>query len=485
MIVRLGISLTVGAFITTYIIRSLTIKEYGIYAVLYSLIGYVSVIGSLGIPAVFQRFVPEALQRKEYSLLKQLVFRGLLLRILLSAITVSVILLFHGPIGRLLKIEGFLQYFSIFAWGIVLSLEAGLLTSVLHSLFLHKYSVIASTLYTLFRGGCVFALLTMGLGIRGVLWAEVAAWGLWALLQYLAYYFQFARLHTGSEKIGFPLYRYIRYGGLSSLNDLGGSILGVSTDFFIITAFLGPGAVALYAFADRVIKLFTHCLPHVVLIDVIRPTFFTKYAESGDKQQLADMFNLLVKIGAFCVFPLTAGMLVLGDKMITIVFKSEYLPAKWILWVLMVSNMINIFAYPTGLALQAVEQVQITLYSKIFAVYNLIAELLVIQWGGVMGVVLVTCSAVLFKNLFCYYYAKKYTGVCIDWRSLWTITANAVGMLLILWPLRPFVDSFASLGAATATGVFVYLLASWCNKAFSHQERCWINGILNRRVFAF
>lgn len=485
MFARLGISLTVGAFVTIYIIRSLTIEHYGVYAVLYSLIGYVSVIGSFGIPSVFQRFIPEVLQQKEYSLLKRLVFRGLILRILLSVTMVCVILLFHGPIGRLLKIEGFVGYFSIFAWGIVLSLEASLLTSVLHSLFLHKYSVIASTLYTVFRGGCVFLLLQLGCGIRGVLWAEVAAWGLWAFLQCFFFYLKFVRLHPTGEKTPLPLYRYLRYGGLSSLNKLGSSVLGVSTDFFVITAFLGPGAVALYAFADRVIKIFVRCMPHIVLIDVIRPTFFTKYAESGNKQNLIEMFNLLVKIGAFCVFPLVVGIFVLSDKMITIVFKQDYLAAKPILWVLTVFTAINIFAGPMSLVLQAIEQVQINLYSKIFAFYNLVVELLVIQWFGVMGVVLVTCSAILMKNLFCYYFTKKYIGVYIDWRGLYTISANASLMALALWFLRSIVTDSYSLATVAVAGLIVFLLASWFNKAFSSQERDWINRIMSRPSFVF
>jgi O-antigen/teichoic acid export membrane protein len=251
----------VGAFVTVFIIRNLSVKDYGVYTVLYSMIAYVSVIASFGIPSVFQRFIPEALQKKEYSLIKILVFRGLMLRILLSAITVCVILLFHGPIGRLFKIEGFLGYFSIFAWGIVLYLEAVLLANVLHSLFLHKYSVIASTIYTIFRGISVFVLLNFGLGIKGVLLAEVAAWALWTFLQYYFYYINFAQPHTSSEKSQLPLWRFFRYGGLSSLNELGSSVLGTSTDFFVITAFLGPGAVAFYAFADRIIKMFVSCMP--------------------------------------------------------------------------------------------------------------------------------------------------------------------------------------------------------------------------------
>ncbi len=410
MMIRLGISLTVGAFVTTYIVRSLTVKDYGIYAVLYSLISYVSVIGSLGISSVLQRFIPEALQHREYALLKYLVSRGLILRILLSAATVGVILLFHDPVGRLLKVEGFIDYFSIFAWGIVLLLEANLLTAVLHSLFLHKYSVIASTLYFVFRGGSVSLLLRLGYGIYGLLWAEVVAWGLWVFLQWGFYYFKFMRLHTDSERKALPLRRYVRYGSLSLFNELGSSVFSVSTDFFIITAVLGPGAVALYAFADRVIKLFTHCMPHIALSEVIRPTFFTKYAESGNNQHLIDMFNLLVKIGAFFVFPLAAGLFVLGDPMITLVFRPEYLAARPILWLLLFFTALNVFVSPMALTLQAIEQVQITLYSRIFAIYNLIVELLVIKHFGVMGVVAVTCSAVLMKNLFLTITSRNMSG---------------------------------------------------------------------------
>jgi len=485
MIVRLGVSLTVGAVVITHIIRSLTVEDYGVYALLYSLIGYVSVMASLGIPATFQRFIPEALQRKEYALLKQLVFRGLLLRLLLSGVTIGGMFLFHRPLGRFLKVDGFAGYFGIFAWGIILSLEASLLTSVLHSLFLHKYSVVAGTVYLVFRAGCVFVLLRWGWGIRGVLWAEVASWAFWALLQAFFYYVRFVRFHPGGETGAFPLRRYVRYGGLSSLNELGNSVLSVSTDFFVITAFLGPGAVALYAFADRVINLIVRCMPHVVLIDVIRPTFFTKYAQSGDPRYLADLFNLLVKISAFSAFPLAAGMFVLGDKMIAIVFKPEYLVALPILLTLVIFTAINVFADPTGLVLQATEQVQIILYSKIFAVYNLVLEVLVIRWFGVMGVVLVTCSAVLMKNLYCYLHVKRYAGVRADWGGLFAIATNAVVMSLVLWPLRSLVTGLWSLMLTICIGVVVYLLVSWINKAFNAQERSWVNRVSPRPVFVF
>ena len=485
MIARLAVSMTVGVFVTTYIIRSLSVEDYGIYTVLYSFIGYVGVIGSFGVPEVFRRFIPEALQKKQYGLLKQLVFRGLVLRLLLSAATVGVILALQGPVGRLLKLENFLDYFSIFAFGIVLSLEASLLTSVLHSLFLHKYSVIAGTIHTVFRGACVFVLLQMGWGIRGVLWAEVIAWGLWVALLARFYYWNFSRQHPTKEQARLPLRRYFRFGGFAAFNKAGESLLGVSTDFFVITAFLGPGAVALYAFANRVLRMLTRCLPQNILLDVIRPTFYANYARRGSSQDLRDMFNLLVKIGAFFTFPLAAGILSLGDQMIVHVFKPEYLEAKPILWILTATLAIGIFTAPTGFVLLAIEKPQIGFYSKVFAIYNLIAELLVIQGFGVMGVVLVTCSAIVMKNLFIYCFARRFVGLRIDWRGLLSIAVNATLMGVILVILRPFVTGILSLAIVAAAGGCGYLICGWVNKAFTPRERGWVNRVAPRPVFVF
>jgi len=485
MIVRLGVSLTVGVFVTTYVIRSLSVEEYGVYTVLYSMIGYVGVIAGFGIPSVFQRFIPEALQKEQYGLLKRLVLRGLILRILLSAVAVGVIYSLHGPIGRLLQLGNFVDYLTIFAWGIVLSLEATLLTQVLHSLFLHKYSVIASTIHTVFRGGCIFVLLQMGWGIHGVLWAEVASWGLWGALLAAFYYWNFSRLHPTKERARLPLRRYFRFGGFAAFNKIGESVLGVSTDFFVITAFLGPGAVALYAFADRVLKMLKHCLPQNILLDVIRPTFYAKYAKSGDSQDLKDMFNLLVKIGAFFTFPLAAGILALGDQMIVHVFKPEYLEAKPILWILTATLAIGIFTAPTGFVLLAIEKPQIGFYAKVFAVYNLVAELLVIQRFGVMGVVLVTGSAIVMKNLFIYYFARLHADLRVDWRGLFSVATNAALMAAVLWLLRPFVTGLLSLAFVAAAGGCVYLLCAWGNKAFTARERRWVNRVAPRPVFVF
>ena len=60
-----------------------------------------------------------------------------------------------------------------------------------------------------------------------------------------------------------------------------------------------------------------------------------------------------------------------------------------------------------GLVLKAVERVEILLQSKMFSVYNLAGDVLVAPVFGITGVAVVTGSAVVFKDLYCYYFARK------------------------------------------------------------------------------
>ena len=97
----------------------------------------------------------------------------------------------------------------------------------------------------------------------------------------------------------------------------------------------------------------------------------------------------------------------------------------------------------------------------------------------------VTCSANLLKNMYLYYYAKKYSGFNTDWGGLSSIAVNSTLMALVLLSLRPLAVSFCSLAGLASLGIAVYVLASWVNKAFNSQERAWVNRVAPWPVFVF
>jgi O-antigen/teichoic acid export membrane protein len=231
--------------------------------------------------------------------------------------------------------------------------------------------------------------------------------------------------------------------------------------------------------------LATHILPQFVFWNIIRPAFFTMYIRDDGPDQINSRFNFLVKIVAFFSVPLVFAILVLGDKMIIHIFDPKYLNSLKVLWIVAAFTIFNFFFEPIGLVLQSVEKVEILFYSKIFAVYNLVTSLLWIKPYGIMGVAVSTGSAILFKNIFCYFFAKKYARLRVDFRGIGIIAVNSLIMAVILMLVRPWARSLATFILICLMGLGVYLALGVLNKAFSKSERDFVNKVLPKPVFIF
>jgi O-antigen/teichoic acid export membrane protein len=146
---------------------------------------------------------------------------------------------------------------------------------------------------------------------------------------------------------------------------------------------------------------------------------------------------------------------------------------------------LNFLFEPIGLILQSIEKVEILFYSKIFTIYNLVTSLLWVEPYGIMGVAVSTGSAILFKNLFCYYFAKRYVRLRLDIKGLATIAVNALVMGAAIALLRPWAKSLITFILVCIIGLGVYLAMAFVNKAFLKSESDYINKVLPKPVFVF
>lgn len=484
LLIERSVAPVVNLLVTIYIIRKLSVDDYGIYNILFALMGYVGLFSSFGMPHIFQRYIPEFYENKQIGELKKLVENGLFWRFIFGGGLILIIILFSNQLGSLFKFQGALQYITVFSIAIIFFLESRLLNITLTSVFRHKSYTIAQIVYVFFRAGVLYYLVKIGKGLTGILLAESLAFLFLFVLQFI-YFKRFLSNYQITKKSKLPIKRLLRFGGYSYFYEIGSEILAVSTDYFIISAFLGPTAVGIYAFAARVMHLISHVLPQQIFINIIRPVFFTKYTQNSDYEQLNRMSNFLMKIIAFFSLPIVIGVLILGDKLIVYVFDPKYLESLKVLWIVVIFMSLHFFMDPVGLVLQSIEKVQIIFYSKIFAIYNLIADILVVKTFGVIGVAVATGSAVLFKSLFCYYYARKYTGLKVDFKSLGVILLNSIVMGLAIYPLRGMITSLVSFIAAISIGALVYVIMAYFNKAFSPEERETVNKIFSKNIFRF
>jgi len=472
-------------FVTIYIVRTLSVDQYGVYNLLFSIMAYIGLFSSLGMLNIFKRYIPEFYETGDYYNLKRLVRGGVLLRGILILIFCAGIALFSGFFAKLFHIQGYVPEYLIFSLGILFYLESQLVGLTLTSIFLHKYFSLAQGIYAIVRTIMVLIFLHMGLALRGLIIAEVIGFILLFFLQLHWYKMHFEREGSPTPQAIFPWKRLQRFGLLAYFNEMGEEILEVSTDFFIISACLGQTMNGLYAFAVKTMVLISRWMPHRMLLDLITPIFYTRYTQTREDKDLEMMFNLLNKLIAFFFFPLVAGILVLGDKMIIFLFTPKYLQALDVLWIVAIFSLLNGFATPLGLLVQSVEKVEINLYSKIFAVYNLVGDLLVVNRYGIIGVALVTGSAVFLKNIFIYIMIKKYVRFRLDYISLIRIFINSVLLGFALYHLRFLATNLAGFLLVVLAGTIIYAGIAFIHHVFNDEERSVINRIVKKPVMKF
>jgi len=470
--------------ITAYVIRKLSVDHYGIYNIYLAIMAYIGLVSSTGLLNVFQRFIPEFNEKRQYANLKKLVVQGSLLRMVLTVIIIAVILCISGFFSKIFKLDGNFEYFKWFALGILFFLESQLIGLTLTSIFLHKYYVIIQVVYTAVRAFLIVVMIELGWNLQGLLLSEVIAFCFLLFLQILYLYQKFWKHTSNHSNIDFPKKRIMRYGGFSYFNEVGEQILDVSTDIFIISAYLNNIQVGLYAFANEIMRLLSKWMPHRLLMDVITPAFFAKYEKSKDRKDLELMFNILIKLIAFFFFPLVVGMLVLGESFIQVI-DPKYENAYVILCIVAVFSAINAFAYPLGLLVQAVEKVEIHLMSKVFSIYNLIGDLLVVKPYGIEGVAVVTGSAIAFKNIFTLIMIKRHIQFCVHWTSLLKTLFNASLMGFALLLFRSLIQGMVSFLVIAVCGAALYLGISCFLKIYSRHERDFLNKILKKQIIFF
>lgn len=475
----------INFLILAFIIRTLTVEEYGAYNILISFMAAIGVSSSLGLPNILTRFIPEFHHNNQFSNIKALVLRGLLLRLALSSSLIIVVSLFSGPIFKLFNFSYPLEYFLFFAITILCHLEFVLMKAVLSSLFLHQFLVLSQITFFTLRAGLIYLYLIRDWGLKGLIFGEAIAYVVLLALCGLAYWTHYLRRHEDTEPATLPARRILRFGAFSQLNDLGVQILSLTTDFFVISAFLGARAVGLYGFATKLVQLIANILPHKMLEDVIKPVFYSKYVANQESFTLVLMYNMIMKIIGLTIIPVVVVLFLEGDNLIRYFFDEKYLEGVAVLKIVAVFYGLNALMLPVGLVLYSLERADIVLYSKIFAIYNLVGDLLVVESYGIVGIALVTSSAELFKNLFCYYYTRKYISLRLDIRGLAKIAINALAIGIFIKFASVYVVSATSFVVMLGAAAIVYLVASYLNKPFTEDERSIINKVLPKPIFVF
>lgn len=479
------LSQVISFIVSIYVIRQIPVAVYGNYLLLGSILSYCSLFASLGLTGIFQRYIPDLTSQKKDEGVSLIVFTGIAARLIVGSAFVAIVAIFARPIGALLNFPDLGYYFTIYAFIIVFNLIVNLLDVALSSLLQQLVTNISLLVYNLLRGLGFFFVIQQNLGLRELLIVELISniprlfiLSL-ALYRYLPkrQFFSYGKITQAINP------RVSKYGLWAYFNDMSYIFFNTDTDNFIIGNQLGNTYVGIYGFANRIAGLISEWSPISVGANVITPLFFERYARSKDLYELDRLFGLINKAVYIFFAPVLALIVILNKQLIALIFGTKYLEATWLLIGVLVYQVINAYQFPLGLVVFALEKNQYNLYSRIFSLYNLVADLILVNVWGLGGVLFATASAVTMKNLLIYWKITKIVKINWDWKGYTKIAINAFACGFICFIFKSQVDRLVPMIILILACGIVYLVLTYFNNVFSTAEVKIINGLFARKIW--
>ncbi len=406
-------------FISIFLIRKLAIADFGIYSLFMGSLAIFSIFSVNGIIVAVRRFIPELIQKKYFLYHKQLIKKLYLLSLVLCFIVVFIVFLYRNDIGRLLNINKFETYYSIFIINIFLFLQTNLTSNFLVTLYEQKFLSIIGVLSVVLRG-LLYAVFLRELTIDLIFVIEAVCVGVKAVPSLI---FAYRKIHSlavdSGEEIGKQekkeyVKRIKRFAWLSTANEMGEGGFSEISDYYFVSAYLGPYAMGLYAFPYKILSSIFNWIPMAQLNNIFKPYFITSYYERDeDSSYLSQMFNFVLKIYFLFYGLIIAGIIAYKNLILTYVFDSKYNETQILLFIVIGFYVLKAFGFPITIILEIKEKIEYTLYAKIFAVFNVFAVILVLAFTnwGLIGVAAATGLSSLLKNYYLYFYMRRITEV--------------------------------------------------------------------------
>ena len=388
------------------LVRLLSEEQYGVYNILYALLPAVIAVLSFGLDNSVSRYIPEFVKDGEFRLAKRLGQVAQLIRLLTSTAAMLALIVFWEHWSEWLNITAYRGVFIIFAALLLFHLQYSLLSTILSSYLLHKYSVGAGAGVAVFKTvGYAFFWLRGG-DLVYVLFLELGIFAFFTIALFAAELTKIDNSKGRRSTLGTQSRRrIIRYAAYYNFNDIGAFTLGNKIDVFFLAAIISPTAVGAYSLATMISHLTRQISPVAFFETVIKPLFFS-LDHVTQAEDVTKHFQLLVKLTLIFSFPLAAFLASFHSPIVSIVFAGRFQDHSYLIGVIMSFSLVSRVGVVVSLIAQLAEKAGIVLASKIFVVYNVIAILWLVPRYGVLGAAIATGTALVFKEVFIWWHVR-------------------------------------------------------------------------------
>ena len=252
-----------GIIATILVIRKLAVDVFGTYSFLIKILLLYFVFALSPVMNLFNRYIPELLQLRDFHRAKKLIRVGITLSALCGIIISLLIFFLSDTFADLFNIKDLRLYYHALMFFITMTFFKNLFNTILTSALLHQYAAILMTFSSFVRSFLLVSLLkiidvNLLLIIEGTASAAFFVPGLIMLIRWFR-----SRAHQQADTLenNDIRKRVIKFGMYSAFNELGYGLVGRESDFYIISAFSSPYFVGLYSFGTSIYEMIFKVLP--------------------------------------------------------------------------------------------------------------------------------------------------------------------------------------------------------------------------------
>ncbi len=433
--------------------RFLSPEEFGYLAILFIVTGLISLLENFGISqAIIQK--DEISTQESSSLLYFNLLSGVLLALMLFITAPFIARVFSLPL-----LEKYLRMSSIIA---VLISPSLLFRAFLEKYMHFKYLSIINIISALIGLGLTTILLSFGLGVFGVIYANiVGAFFSTTMILSICFRLKFIRISIYFN----PMYLlpFLRFGFFVSAKQLA-TFLTHRLDEVVIGYFLSADILGIYHFGknmlEKIRELMTNSFSKVLFAVLSK----LKYKP----QKLTMAYQRITRYVAFVAFPLFTGIALTAHLFVPLLFGEQWIESIIVFQVFSISLVfLALTANISTSLLYSVNKPDVVFYIDVFTNILYFSSLFVFASQGMLSVLIAYAFYVIYKTVILQYFVnRQLQGNFIDYlRQLAIPAGSTIVMLFIvfifLFVSKQIIGIPLQLTGALIIGCLIYGLMLW------------------------
>lgn len=435
-------TIPLGFLIRYFYTKTISVEEVGF---IYSIVGFMTIINQLsllGIPKAMRFMIPKYLVKEDFKRISSILIHVFLVDFIIIVFFSSLFFIFSGWLATNYfhdsSLSFMIELFVIFFIGLnIFNITRNLSLSFKKE----KYFQIIKFFQLLLI--LFFSVIAYIFYSQDYLMYYSLVWGVVTFAVSLLFLLFF--IYKSRKSIQEPLFEkdlslsFFKYSFLFFAGNLGLLIIS-HTDLQVVTFYLGLENSGIFsntmALVNIMISLFTP-------ISALFLSYFSELKEKNNFTQIRVVLELFYYLFVFLILPFVLLFSLFPEKILLLIYGEEYVSGSIILAILSVFSIVRIlFAYNIlfleGLGLPK----KISQFVFPLALLNLILDIVLIQYLGVLGVVLTTSFIWFLMGVISTYIIVKEVNLKFDFLKVIKIISNAIIFVFLIYLLKGHLTFF-------------------------------------------